>query len=89
MHACSSNAVLKLKSDWSNHKLLSLFIIMVCSVAIAQCFTGSDVLQWRSFYQTHDNAWKSHYREVFDHGIRETLCCLGRLKYLYAPHLYN
>ncbi|XP_057428068.1 uncharacterized protein LOC130721319 isoform X2 [Lotus japonicus] len=76
--------VLKLKSDWSNHKLLSLFIIMVCSVAIAQCFTGSDVLQWRSFYQTHDNAWKSHYREVFDHGIRETLCCLGRLKYLTA-----
>ncbi|CAN6228629.1 unnamed protein product [Urochloa humidicola] len=27
-------------------------------------------------------AWKAHYREVFDHGIREALCCLGRAKYL-------
>jgi hypothetical protein len=21
---------------------------------------------------------------VFDHGIREALCCLGRVKYMYA-----
>ncbi|KAF6174124.1 hypothetical protein GIB67_029167 [Kingdonia uniflora] len=42
----------------------------------------SDVLRWRSFYATHDNAWKAHYSEVFDHGIREALCCLGRVKYL-------
>ncbi|URE04553.1 hypothetical protein MUK42_18956 [Musa troglodytarum] len=47
-----------------------------------RCSTGSDVLRWRSFYATHDTAWKAHYREVFDHGIREVLCCLGRVKYL-------
>nr|XP_027188984.1 sn1-specific diacylglycerol lipase beta isoform X2 [Cicer arietinum] len=70
--------------DWWNHKLLSLFFILASFVAVAQCFTGSDVLKWRSFYQTHDNAWKSHYREVFDNGLRETLCCLGRVKYLTA-----
>ncbi|KAG8065063.1 hypothetical protein GUJ93_ZPchr0004g39686 [Zizania palustris] len=38
--------------------------------------------RWRSFYATDDMAWKAHYREVFDHGIREALCCLGRAKYL-------
>lgn len=69
---------------WWNHKLLSLFIILLSFVALAQCFTGSDVLRWRSFYESHDNAWKSHYREVFDNGLRETLCCLGRVKYLTA-----
>lgn len=53
-------------------------------VILIQCFTGSDVLRWRSFYSTHDTAWKAHYREVFDHGIREALCCLGRVKYLYG-----
>ncbi|KAK1319527.1 Disease resistance protein [Acorus calamus] len=45
-------------------------------------FTGSDILRWRSFYATHDTAWKAHYREIFDHGIREALCCMGRVKYL-------
>ncbi|RVW58950.1 Retrovirus-related Pol polyprotein from transposon RE1 [Vitis vinifera] len=40
--------------------------------------------RWRSFYATQDNAWKAHYREVFDRGIREALCCLGRFKYLSA-----
>ncbi|XP_020080284.1 uncharacterized protein LOC109703947 isoform X5 [Ananas comosus] len=44
----------------------------------------SDILKWRSFYATHDTAWKAHYREVFDHAIREALCCLGRAKYLIA-----
>ncbi|KAD7117223.1 hypothetical protein E3N88_04491 [Mikania micrantha] len=43
---------------------------------------GSDVLRWRSFYTNENKAWKHHYREVFDHGIREALCCLGRAKYL-------
>ncbi|XP_061360195.1 uncharacterized protein LOC133304209 isoform X2 [Gastrolobium bilobum] len=82
----SSHCALESKwnSDWGKHKLLSLFVIIVCFVAIVQCFAGSDVLNWRSFYQTHDNAWKSHYREMFDNGIRETLCCLGRVKYLSA-----
>ncbi|XP_072965575.1 uncharacterized protein [Typha angustifolia] len=46
------------------------------------CFSGSDVLRWRSFYASRDAAWKAHYREVFDHGIREVLCCMGRTKYL-------
>lgn len=50
--------------------------------AIAQCCAGSNVLAWRSFYATHDGAWKAHYREIFDHGIREVLCCLGRVRYL-------
>ncbi|KAG6512239.1 hypothetical protein ZIOFF_030335 [Zingiber officinale] len=58
------------------------FLILVWLVVIIQCSTGSDVLKWRSFYATHDAAWKAHYREVFDHGIREVLCCLGRAKYL-------
>jgi len=53
-------------------------------VVIIQCITGSDVLRWRSFYATHDTAWKAHYREVFDHGMREALCCMGRVKYLYV-----
>ncbi|KAK4266539.1 hypothetical protein QN277_027439 [Acacia crassicarpa] len=57
-------------------------MIMICFVALVQCFSGSDVLKWRSFYETHDNAWKHHYREVFDHGLRETLCCLGRFRYM-------
>lgn len=69
-------------SSWWGQKLLVFFMIMVCFVALVQCFTGSDVLKWRSFYATQDNAWKSHYREVFDNGMREALCCLGRVKYL-------
>lgn len=88
--SCSCNfciAELSLNSAWWKQKLLALFIIMVCLVALVQCFTGSDVLRWRSFYETHDNAWKCHYREVFDNGIRETLCCLGRVKYLYILEL--
>lgn len=68
-------------STWKRNMLV-LFIVMVCFVALLQCFTGSDVLRWRSFYSTEDNAWKAHYREVFDHGMREALCCLGRVKYL-------
>ncbi|KAL5542953.1 hypothetical protein UlMin_010663 [Ulmus minor] len=68
-------------SQWK-HVLLVIFVIMVCSATLLHCFMGSDVLKWRSFYATKDDAWKAHYREVFDHGIREALCCLGRVKYL-------
>ncbi|GAB4834160.1 hypothetical protein Ancab_032424 [Ancistrocladus abbreviatus] len=68
---------------WKKNLLASFFITM-CFVAVLQCFTSPDVLRWRSFYATHDNAWKAHYEEVFDHGIREALCCLGRAKYLTA-----
>ncbi|KAG2567039.1 hypothetical protein PVAP13_7NG224500 [Panicum virgatum] len=66
----------------SGRTLIALFLILSWVVVIVQCFTGSDILRWRSFYATHDMAWKAHYREVFDHGIREALCCLGRAKYL-------
>uniref|UniRef100_A0A0E0KS55 Uncharacterized protein n=1 Tax=Oryza punctata TaxID=4537 RepID=A0A0E0KS55_ORYPU len=64
----------------SKRALIALFLILSWVVVIVQCFTGSDILRWRSFYATHDMAWKAHYREVFDHGIREALCCLGRAK---------
>ncbi|KAL4586014.1 hypothetical protein LXL04_010644 [Taraxacum kok-saghyz] len=66
------------------HSMLVAFIIMVCFVTMVQCFSGSDVLRWRSFYTNENKAWKYHYHEVFDHGIREALCCLGRVKYLSA-----
>ncbi|CAN6276109.1 unnamed protein product [Urochloa humidicola] len=66
----------------SGRALIALLLILSWVVVIVQCFTGSDILRWRSFYATHDMAWKAHYREVFDHGIREALCCLGRAKYL-------
>ena len=59
-----------------------IFMITACCIAVVQCFTGSDVLKWRSFYATQDDAWKAHYQEVFDYGIREALCCLGRFEYL-------
>uniref|UniRef100_A0A0E0PAV2 Uncharacterized protein n=1 Tax=Oryza rufipogon TaxID=4529 RepID=A0A0E0PAV2_ORYRU len=64
----------------SKRALIALFLILSWVVVVVQCFTGSDILRWRSFYATHDMAWKAHYREVFDHGIREALCCLGRAK---------
>ncbi|CAH2038815.1 unnamed protein product [Thlaspi arvense] len=78
------DCVLGLSPDTRGWKqtLQVAFLITVCFVALAQCFTGSDILQWRSFYATQDDAWKAHYQEVFDHGIREVLCCLGRREYM-------
>ncbi|EMS63541.1 Sn1-specific diacylglycerol lipase alpha [Triticum urartu] len=70
-------------NDWKNI-LLMIFLVVMWVGTIVQCATGSDVLRWRSFYATHDIAWRAHYREVFDHGIREVLCCLGRAKYSYV-----
>ncbi|KAK4751260.1 hypothetical protein SAY87_004742 [Trapa incisa] len=64
--------------------ILAVFVVVVSVVAIIQCFAGSDVLRWRSFYSTEDTVWRAHYREVFDLGMREALCCLGRSKYLTA-----
>ncbi|KAG6748652.1 hypothetical protein POTOM_048581 [Populus tomentosa] len=63
-------------------KLLISFVIAVCTIPLIHIFVGPAVLRWRSFYQTQDDAWKAHYQEVFDHGIREALCCLGRVKYM-------
>ncbi|XP_031247740.1 uncharacterized protein LOC116105463 isoform X1 [Pistacia vera] len=79
-----SRCVLGVSSNgnWWMQKLLLLFVIMVCFVALVQCFIGSDVLRWRSFYATQDDVWKAHYHEVFDHGIREIMCCFGRIQYL-------
>ncbi|ONM35523.1 Sn1-specific diacylglycerol lipase alpha [Zea mays] len=68
------------KSD-GRRILLIAFLVTMWVSTIVQCATGSDVLRWRSFYASHDFAWRAHYREVFDHGIREVLCCLGRVKY--------
>ncbi|KAH8489452.1 hypothetical protein H0E87_024901 [Populus deltoides] len=63
-------------------KLLISFVITVCTIPLIHIFVGPAVLRWRSFYQTQDDVWKAHYQEVFDHGIREALCCLGRVKYM-------
>ncbi|CAM8983592.1 unnamed protein product [Rhodiola kirilowii] len=82
----SKDCVLETMSNnekWKLHSMVS-FVTLACFVALLQCFAGSDVYRWRSFYMTQDKAWKAHYREVFDHGIREALCCLGRVKYLSA-----
>ncbi|XP_031494511.1 uncharacterized protein LOC116260359 isoform X2 [Nymphaea colorata] len=62
--------------------LIVILLILVWLLVSIQFCIGSDVLRWRSFYATHDSAWRAHYSEVFDHGIREALCCLGRIKYL-------
>ncbi|KAL9242500.1 hypothetical protein vseg_016492 [Gypsophila vaccaria] len=69
-------------NKWWNQHLFIIFLMLVSFIAIFQCFSSSDVLRWRSFYDVQDNAWKAHYQEVFDHGIREALCCLGRFKYM-------
>lgn len=69
------------EGNWKQILVVSLSIMAWIS-ATAQCCAGSNVLPWRSFYATHDGAWKAHYREIFDHGIREVLCCLGRARYL-------
>uniref|UniRef100_K3XF02 Uncharacterized protein n=1 Tax=Setaria italica TaxID=4555 RepID=K3XF02_SETIT len=53
--------------------LLIVFLVSMWVAIVVQCVTGSDVLRWRSFYASHDIAWRAHYREVFDHGIRELL----------------
>uniref|UniRef100_A0A3Q7IAN7 Uncharacterized protein n=1 Tax=Solanum lycopersicum TaxID=4081 RepID=A0A3Q7IAN7_SOLLC len=84
-HDTASNnclrGILSNGSKWQRNMLI-LFMVIISYVAPVQCFAGADVLRWRSFYATEDNAWRAHYREVFDHGIREALCCLGRVKYL-------
>ncbi|KAE8702957.1 putative transcription factor [Hibiscus syriacus] len=64
------------------HKVMLLYLIMACCIALAHCFTGSDVLRRRFYYASQDDAWKTHYQEIFDHGIREALCCMGRINYL-------
>ncbi|KVH97202.1 Lipase, class 3, partial [Cynara cardunculus var. scolymus] len=69
------------------HNMAVVFVIMVCYVTLVQCYSGSDVLRWRSFYTNENKAWKHHYREVFDQGLREALCCMGRLALLQRESL--
>ncbi|CAN1247847.1 hypothetical protein LINPERPRIM_LOCUS6513 [Linum perenne] len=73
----------KIKSRWEENLLITFTIIGIC-VPIVQLLVGPDVLRWRSFYETQDEVWEAHYKEVFDYGIREALCCLGRFKYLWV-----
>ncbi|KAG0625088.1 hypothetical protein M758_2G026800 [Ceratodon purpureus] len=56
--------------------------VLAWAIASAQCCVGSDVIAWRALYHDHDEAWRAHYREMFDYGIREVMCCLGRRRYL-------
>lgn len=61
-----------------------LMVLAVAGWAVlgVQCCAGSNVMAWRSLYKTYDEAWRAHYREMFDYGIREALCCLGRSRNL-------
>lgn len=61
--------------------LLIILPIASVMVVIVQWCTGSDVMAWRSLYTTCEDAWRAHYREMFDYCIREALCCLGRSRY--------
>ena len=61
--------------------LLIILPIASVMVVIVQWCTGSDVMAWRSLYKTCEDAWRAHYREMFDYCIREALCCLGRSRY--------
>lgn len=56
--------------------------VLAWAIALAQCCAGSDVIAWRALYHDHDEAWRAHYREMFDYGIREVMCCFGRRRYL-------
>ena len=58
---------------------LMIVAIKVINTArrVVQCFTRSNVLKWRSFYATHNDAWKAHYQKVFDYGIHAASCCQG------------
>ncbi|XP_078181742.1 uncharacterized protein LOC144575468 isoform X1 [Carex rostrata] len=67
--------------SWRHNSIIA-FLVITWVVIVMQCISGSDVLRWRSFYASHDAAWRAHYREVFDRSIRELLCCLGRVKYM-------
>ncbi|CAI0541244.1 unnamed protein product, partial [Linum tenue] len=81
-HQPTSQCGLGIGSTTWQQKLLISFIVMASCVPMAQCFAGPDVLRWRAFYEAQDEVWEAHYKEVFDYGIREALCCLGRFKYL-------
>ncbi|KAH7441342.1 hypothetical protein KP509_03G034200 [Ceratopteris richardii] len=51
-------------------------------LTITQCCVGSEIFAWSSLYARQNNAWRAYYHEMFDYGIREALCCLGRAHYI-------
>ncbi|CAK9880988.1 unnamed protein product [Sphagnum jensenii] len=62
--------------------VLVILNVFSWAATVVQCCVGSNMMAWHSLYDMHDEAWRAHYREVFNHGIRETLCCLGKSRYL-------
>ncbi|CAK9277152.1 unnamed protein product [Sphagnum jensenii] len=62
--------------------VLVILNVFSWAATVVQCCVGSNMMAWHSLYDIHDEAWRAHYREVFNHGIREALCCLGKSRYL-------
>jgi hypothetical protein len=62
--------------------VLVILNVFSWAATVVQCCVGSNMMAWHSLYDMHDEAWRAHYREVFNHGIREALCCLGKSRYL-------
>ncbi|MCO5583523.1 hypothetical protein L7F22_037434 [Adiantum nelumboides] len=81
----SSNPCYSVDSDseggWHRGFFLAL-ALAAWLLTITQCCLGTDILAWSSLYARHDDAWRAYYHEMFDYGIREALCCLGRAKYI-------
>lgn len=67
--------------QWHRHFFLALALV-AWLLTIMQCCSGSNVLAWGSLYARHSEAWRAYYHEMFDYGIREALCCLGRARYI-------
>ncbi|KAJ8767581.1 hypothetical protein K2173_017925 [Erythroxylum novogranatense] len=63
-------------------RLLVLLSFLASCLPLLQCFAGSDIMKWKYYFVKNDDFWRAHYLEVFDHGIREVMCCLGRARYL-------
>ncbi|KAJ8765066.1 hypothetical protein K2173_010543 [Erythroxylum novogranatense] len=78
---CRCLSDMALNSSQLKRRLLVLFSVFACCLPLLQCFAGSDILKWRYYFVSNDDFWRAHYQEVFDHGIREVMCCLGRVKY--------
>ena len=71
----------KCPEKWHHEVFLSL-TLGSWLLTLTQCCMGSDILAWRSLYARHHEAWRAYYHEMFDYGIREALCCLGRVRYM-------
>ena len=58
--------------------LLLLLLPLSLLLSLSHCWLGSEVLSWRAFYASRDEAWRMHYRALFKSGISDVLCCIGR-----------